>query len=209
MRLVPEGMDRHQLQRGDAEGLEMRDDRRLRQRLHGAGNRGVEAGPELGQAPDMRLVDHRLGPRTVRALVRVDRRVGRAGDAAGHEARAVRIGVAGELRPVGEGRGQLQRVGVEEEFGGVEAMPGLRLPRPVGAQAVGLAGAEAFDPSVMDGPRAAGEGDARLGARGVEEAELDPAAMFGEHGEVAAGGPAERLGAAFRHGADGHRVISR
>ena len=53
-------VDRHQLDRRDSQSLQVLDDRRMRQPLVGAALLLRDERMQLGQAPDMRLIDHGL-----------------------------------------------------------------------------------------------------------------------------------------------------
>ncbi len=64
--------------------------------------------------------------------------------------------------------------GIEEELRRVAAPAARRVPGPVDAEAVALAGPDAGDVAVPAEGGALGEVGAALAARLVEEAELDP-----------------------------------
>jgi len=130
----------------------------------------------------MQLVDD-LAIERERRLAHGRRRDRRRHDRLRHEARAVdavalRQAVAPQVeqrrleveRPV-----ERQRVGIDEQLGGVEAMPGLGLPGPLGAEAIARARRHAVDMAVMDiaSPSAkTNAAELRL-ARRVEQAEQD------------------------------------
>ena len=70
MRVVDEVVHRHQLDRGDAERLEVLDDHRVRDAGVGAAQLLRDVGVRLGQALDVRLVDDRVGVLAVAAAGR-------------------------------------------------------------------------------------------------------------------------------------------
>ena len=202
---------RHQLDRGDAQPLQVRDDRRVGQAQVGPALLLGHDRMLLGQPADVRLVDDGLvvrGPRRpVQAPVevRVDH----------HRARHVRRGV-GVVAPVrvaelvGEhrlapGDVAVDRLGVrvEQQLGRVAALPGGRVVGPVHPVAVALAGADAGQVAVPDEPVHLAQVDPALVAVVVEQAQLDPLGYLGEQREVGPGpviGGPERIAVARPYG---------
>ena len=71
-----------------------------------------------------------------------------------------------------------RRMGIGEQFGEVESMAALGLERPVGAQAVAIALAQAFDRSVKDIAGSRRQSDARgLAIARIEQAEIHRAGI--------------------------------
>ena len=186
---------RHQLDRRDAEPLQVRDHRRVGQAQVGAallvGNDRVLH----GQAADVRLVDDGLVVGDARRPVQVPVEV----RVHHHRARHVRRGV-GVVPPVrvpelvGEhrlppGDVALDRLGVrvDQQLVRVAALPLGRVVRAVDPVPVPLARADAGQVPVPDEPVHLVQVDARLGAGVVEQAELDPVGYLGEQPEVGPG----------------------
>jgi hypothetical protein len=194
--LVDDVMDRQELHGGDAERAEVRDRLLGGEPRVGAAQVVAHAGMELREAPDVRLVDHRLVPRRPRKLVAlpIERRVdhdalrdrGRVVLVVGLE---VGVGAAGDVRkhvrriPVDRA---LDRLGirVDQQLVGVEAPPLLRGPRPVHPVRVPPAGADLRQVAVPVERRPLGQRDARLVVVLVEEAELDVHGVLREQREV-------------------------
>ena len=150
-------MDRQQLHGGDAQALQVADRRGVRQAGIGAAQFLGDLRVPLGEALDVRLVDHHLVCRMAWQPIvgPVEIRVGH--HAAGHEGGAVgRLRAAvGVVEGVGEdglvpaqvaldGLG----IGIEQQLGGVAALSLLGRPRAVHAVAVALAGRRAGDVAV-------------------------------------------------------------
>ncbi len=157
----------------------------------------------LREPAHVRLVDHGVAPRDARAG---SERPGRLGDHDGvrHErqrvarvGRAVRVvaDLAADRRVVHEFAGEAPGVRVDEQLRGVVPQAGGRVPRPVDAEAVPLAGTDARDVAVPHAVGGAGERDpalavARRVVRGerrvhhVHEAQLDGGRVRREHGDV-------------------------
>ena len=206
--VVDELVHRHQLDGGDAEAGEVLDDGRVGdarvRAAHLLGHRRVE----LGEALHVGLVDDRVVHPVVRRAVvaPVEERVRH--DGAGHVRRAVGgvhlvrvvevVGEAGRV-PVDlavDGLG----VRVEQQLGRVAPQALVRLPRPVHAVAVALAGPDVGQVGVPAVAVDLGERDPDLDvvAVGPEQAQLDALGDAGEQREVGAGavvGRAERVGA--------------
>ncbi len=180
-RLAAEVLHRQQLHGRDTEPEEVLDRRRVRQ----TGVRPAEllgdARVRRGEALDVQLVDHRVGPRDVGRPVAlpVVRRVDdhRVRHERGRVVR-VRLGVVlaeGRAEHGGVGPQRTEQcagVGVGEQLGGVEAVAVPGVPRPVHPVAVALPGPDALDPPVPDvvGPV---EPHPALGAVVVEQAQVD------------------------------------
>ena len=180
-------MDRQELDRGDAEALDVVDDRLLAEAVEGAALRLGHGRVQLGEAAHMRFVEDRPVPGDARLRRRL--RVGGeiADDAFRHEGRAVALaeaqilvglgfdiiavmrGVPGDLAGIFPG------IGVEQQLVGVEAMPLLGLEAAMDAIAVALSGLHAGQVAVPDLVGVFRQGDAGdLGLPAlVEQAELD------------------------------------
>jgi hypothetical protein len=161
-----------------------------------------------GESLDVGLINDGLVPRCAqRAIVPPGER--RVDDhALGDVVRAVAV-VAGEIVTAAHGisedglvpvHGPVDGSGVrvEQQFGGVEAMPLAGLPRTGDAVAVPLSRTDLRQIDVPDVIRVLNQGDARrLGELGpVEQAQLHAGGVLGEEGEVDAGavpGRAERI----------------
>src|SRR5690606_31886423 len=101
-------------------------------------------------------------------------------------------GVAVDLGAVEELAGDAARVGVQEQLGGVVPQPGGRVPPPVDAQAVALAGGDAGDVALPRAVLAAVEREAALAGGAVvlvDEAQVHGRGVRGEHGDVDAVAP--------------------
>ena len=194
---------RHQLDRGDAEPLQVRDHRRVGQAQVGAALLVGDDRVLPGQAADVRLVDDGLVVGDARRPVQVPVEVRVHHD----RARDVRRGV-GVVPPVrvpelvGEHRlapvdAALDRLGVrvEQQLVRVAALPLGRVVRAVHPVPVPLARADAGQVPVPDEPVHLVQVDPRLGAVVVEQAELDPVGYLGEQPEV---GPGSVIGGTQR-----------
>ncbi len=139
--VLDEAVDRHQLERGHAEPLEVLDHAGMRQRRIGAALWNTHVVEELGEPLHVGLVDHRLGPGHVRRPVVAPRERVVDHNRFRHRRRAV-APVEGEVgarrehavaeQSVRPARLAEQRlgVGIDQQLVGVEAMP---LGRLVGA----------------------------------------------------------------------------
>ena len=163
--VLREGLDRHELDRGDAEPLEIGDHGRRRDRREGSPDVFSKEGVAHGQSADMRLVDD--GPRPgVAGMAGGDQRhrvedarlrdewraVALVLDEIGVVARADRVAVQ-RIVP-DELADELAAIGIEQELAVVEAMSLARRPRPGDAPAIDLAPADAGKVAVPDAVRA-------------------------------------------------------
>ena len=167
-RLGHRGVDRQQLDRGDPQALEVLDRHRVRQARVGAAQLLGHARQLVGQALDVGLVDDGAFAGHARAR---HHREGVTGDHADDRVTGrVQVGgsprlcrgdqVVGDLVGV-DGRAQVHLsvqgagIGVQQQLAGVVEQPLVRVPRPVGAVAVTLSGADAGDvgaPGAPQGP---------------------------------------------------------
>ncbi len=209
--VLHELVHRHQLDRGHAEPGQVLGDR-------GMGQPGVRAahllryvGVQLGEALHVGLVDDRLVVGHVEPAVALPVEV-RVGDDAERHVRAgvlVVAGVRARLEVVAEDRGVPVDlavgglgVGVEQQLGGVAAQPVRRLEGPVHAVAVALARLHVRQVAVPHVRVHLVDGEARLGAVGVDQAQLHPLGDLAEQREVRAApveGRAEGVGGAGPH----------
>lgn len=223
--LVGELMDGQQFDGGDAERGEVVEGGGVGESGVGAAQCGRDAGVAPGEAADVKFVDDGVGPGGFGAAV-VGPGVGPRGfavvgdDALGDVRGGVAVvadGVGGVLavpvagvavhlgRQGGEFAVDGAGVGVEQQFGGVPAGAGGRVPGAVHAVAVAGAGPDAGEEAVPDLVGDLFERVAGLVVGGVvEEADLDAFGAAGPQGEVGALGAAgsgveagaERLGPA-------------
>ncbi len=197
--IVEEGLDRHQLDRRDPEPDQMVDRARVGQATELAAQPVGQVPMLCGNALDVRLVDHGVGPGAVGAQVRppghgrIDHHAFRH-----HECRIAPV--EGEIAaavadPVAEDRivpadlaVEFQRVGVEQQLVGIEAVAVVRLVGTVDAIAVKLAGADLGQVAVPDlvGVFRKRHPGQLAPSAAVEEAELDPAGVGGEEREIRA-----------------------
>ena len=224
--VIEERLDRHQLDRGDAEPRQVLDHLRRAEPLEGAADRRMQVRVAPRHALDVRLVDHRLRPGPQPEPVRPPGMRGVDDPALRHRPRAVapverQVGVAA-ADPVAVERivpAQLARerpgVGVEQELVRIEPVPRLRLVGPVRAEPVELPGPQVGEVAVPDLVGELRQWDA-VGLPpplGVEEAELDPGGVGREDRDVHADsvpGCAERIRQAGRDpGAGRHGLPSR
>ncbi len=132
-----------------------------------------------------------------------------AGGPVGGRGEVLVDGVAVDLGAVDELAGDAARVGVQQQLGGVVPQPGGRVPAPVDAQAVALAGGDSRDVALPHAVLAAVEREAAL-AEGavvlVKEAQVHGGGVRGEHGDVDAVAPqvgAQRRGSTSHPLGDG------
>src|SRR4051794_29524331 len=182
--LVDERVHREQLDRGDAEGLQVLDDRLARKAEVGAAQLLRHLGMELREALDVQLVDHRVVPRRARRPV-VAPAEGAVDDLAAPEAGA-------DLAADQPG------VWIEEQLGRIEAVAPVRVVRAVDAITVELPRARVGQIAVPDEVGALAQLDTldlAPPAR-VEQAQLDALGVLREEREVDAGavpGRTERM----------------
>ena len=192
--VVHELVHGHELDRGDAEALQVVDDRRAGEARVGAAQLLGHVGVEHGHALDVGLVDDRLVQRRARVAVVVPVEVRVGDDGLGHERRAVVVVAAVGVAEVVREHGlvpldlALERlgVGVEQQLGRVAAVAVLGRVGAVDAEAVALARADVGEVAVPAEGRRLGQVDARLGAVLVEQAQLDALGDLAEQREVGA-----------------------
>ncbi len=166
---------------------------------------GRDVGVARGEALDVDLVEHRVAEGAPRELVVVpeeevvhDHALGRAGRVVPRIRRLVaHVGLdeAPHRRAPVDLVGDGARVGIEEDLPGVEAEPAPRLVRAVHAEAVELPRCEPGHEAVEHVGGELGQGQRlALGDAGgpVEQADVDPARVLGEDGEVDAGAVVRR-----------------
>ena len=187
-------MHRQQVHGGDAQALQVGDARVRGQAGVAAALRLGHAGVQLAEAAHMHFVQHAVRPGRGRRDITlpVELFVHHAGlqrqgaVVAKVHAQRVVVGLAAvRIAPL-EVADHLARIGVEQQLVRVEALPVLRLPRPVGTQSVDEAGAGSGQVAMPDIAAACRQGQARgLDApRIVVQAKLDGHGMRREHGEV-------------------------
>ena len=218
-RLVDDGRDGEQRDRGDPQALQVLEDGRLHEPQEGAAELLGHVRVLHRQAPDVRLVQDGVLPRDVRprhplpvegvvdhgaqrrvrrAVALVAQLAAGAGDRA-HEARVPAVRPPDRLG-----------VGIEQHLVGVEAVALVGRPRAVDAEAVATAAAEARHVPV---PHRAGPlGEHQRAARlrvvgGVEQHHLDAGGVLGVDREVHAAGV--RRGARAGTGARARRRATR
>ncbi len=194
-RVVQELVHRHQLDRGDADALQVVDHRGVPDRGVGAAQLLRDVGVQLGEALDVRFVDDALGVRDLGGAVTgpVEERVH---DDAEQHARGgvVVVALVGIAELVREHRlappdvvaGRL-RVRIEQQLVRVAAQTLVGIPRPVDAVAVPLTRLHLGQVDVPDVAVHLGQLDARLDAGVVEQAQLDLLGHLAEEREVGAG----------------------
>ena len=189
-------MDRHELDGGDAEREQMRDDGPGGDTRVCAAQFRRNVRVQHGHAAHMGLVDdRRVGGMTRPALAApVEGRVDH--DAERRERRAVAlvehqvaVGIADLIAE--QLIGPLERpadalgVGIEQQLVGIEAQPGVRIVRAVHAVAVQLPRSDLGQVQVPGPVGALADPDAGLVlARGIEQAQLDGFRTLGEQREV-------------------------
>ena len=196
--VVHEVMDRHELDRGDAETAQVVDDRGMSDAGVGAAEMLGHVGMPGSQALDVRLVDHGLVPRDARRPIVTPRERGVDDDGLRHAVRAValvarEIGVGVSDRVPEQrvaplhGARERARVRVDQKLRRVEAVPRRGVIRPMHPVPVALAGARVGKVHVPDMVAPLAHRDPRdlLTAVGpVEEAELDALGVLREEGKV-------------------------
>ena len=192
--VLDELVHRHQLHGGDAEGLQVLDDRGVAHRHVGAADRLVDVRVLHGQALDVGLVDDGVvvlvGRRVVVAPVEV------GGDHHGvHGVRGRVLGVAlGRVLEivavqrgvVGGHPGDRLGVRVQQQLAGIAALPIGGIEGAVHAVAVPLPGLHRWQVDVPHVGVHLGHLDAALRAVLVEQAQFDAISGFGEEGEIGA-----------------------
>jgi hypothetical protein len=158
--VIKEGVHREQLDRGDAEVLEVGDHRRRREPGIGAAQLRRQIRMTGREPLDVELVDHRIVERGIGAAIVAPGKGAVDDDPLGDGPGVVLLvshQVISTPQRITEYRsipidtaGQRPRVWVDEELGWVEAMPGLRLPWAVDPIAVALAGTDARQIAVPD-----------------------------------------------------------
>ena len=206
-------MHREQLDRGDAEVLEVGDHRRRGEPGIGAAQLRGQVWMTGGEPLDVQLVDHRVVERGVGAAVVAPGKGAVDDDPLGHAPGVVVLvphQVIAASQRIAEDRsipvdtaGQRPRVRVDEELGPVEAMPGLRLPRAIDPIAIALAGTDARQIAMPDVGRHLAQRHALLVLPGfVEQAQLDPGRVLAEQREVRSDAVPRRAEREPRSGAD-------
>ena len=214
--VIDELVHGHQFDGGDAELLQVRDDRRVRHAGVGAALLLGDLGVQLGQALDVGLVDDRLVVRDAEVVVAVPVEE-RVDDHAHHHVRrgvlvvdGVRLAqVVGEQRRVPvdlavHGLG----VRVQEQLVRVEPVAGVGVVRPVDAVAVLLPGLDLREVAVPDVAVHFVELEPRLRAVVIEEAQLHFFGAFAEQREVRAGAVKSGSQRISRSGPDFHACSS-
>jgi hypothetical protein len=187
-------MHRQQAHRSDAQVLQVGEGRVRGQAGVGATVGFGYAGVQLAEAAHMHFVQDAVRPGRgrrgialpVEAVVHHTGLQRQGAVVAPIHAQRVVTGLAAvHVAPL-ELANHLARIGVEQQLVRVEALPLLRLPRPVGTQAVDQAGTSATEVAVPDIAAARGQDQAcGLGtAAVVVQAQLDGGGMRREHGEV-------------------------
>jgi len=189
--LVGHGVHRQQLDRGDAETLEMLDDRQGGEPGVGATQRRGHLRVLLREALHMQLVEHRVAHRRARRPV-----IAPAERAVDHLATALSRG---------DPAADQACIGVEQRPGGIEAVAARRLVRAVHAVRIELPRARFGQVAVPDEIAALAQLDAlpqvpfRAAALTLEQAQLDALGVLREKGEIdsrAVPGRPERIRAA-------------
>ncbi len=185
---------RHQLDRGDAEPLQVLDDRGRRQPRVAAAQLGRYAGMPQRQAADMRLVDQGLVIRRAQLLIAGPVKIRVDDDIPWHIRGAVvsvqrsQVSAAANVREQGRAGRDLAidglAVGVEQQLGRIAPVPAAQVVRAVHAVAVPLARADVGQVAVPDEPVDLAQRDRCLSAVGVEQAKFNQLSNLGEDREV-------------------------
>ena len=194
--VVQELVHGHQLDRGDAQPLQVLDDGRVRHPRVGAPQVGRHLRVAHGEPLDVALVQHGLVPGDAQRMVVAPLEPRVADHRARHERGAVLV-VAGPVIAAEwvavDGRIPLHlaverpRVGVEQQLVLVAAHAGLGEVRPVHPVSVALPGADAGQEAVPYVAVGLGHVQPLLAAAGVvEQTELDALGHLGEEREVGA-----------------------
>jgi hypothetical protein len=191
---VNELVDGQQLDRGDAEALEVLDDGGMREPRIGAAQRLGHVWVQVGQSLDVGLVDDRVGERCARRSV-----VAPVEGLFSHDGAGDVWSRVGGVAPV-DGRVPLDAatdgagVGIEEQLGRVAAQTGVRVPRAVDPEAVTRAVAGPGHVTLPDAAIGELERMALLAAAFVEEADVHAVGDAAEHREANAVALAVRAG---------------
>ena len=185
-------MDRHQLDRRDSQSLQVLDDRRMRQPLVGAALLLRDQRMQLGQAADVRLVDHGLVVARPRRPVNAPVEVRIHHHRPRHVRRRIRV-VALVRVPDGVGihRGvpadaalDRLRIRIQQQLGRVAAVPGSRVIGAVDPVPVPLARSDARQVTMPDEPVHLAQRHPGLRAVVGEQAQFHLLGYLREHGEV-------------------------
>ena len=194
--VMQELVHRHQLDRGDAQPLQVLDDGGVRHPGVGAAQVGRDLRVAHGEPLDVALVQHGLVPGDAQRTVVAPLEPRAADHRARHERGAVLVVAGPVVAAEGvavHGRVPLHlpverpRVGVEQQLVLVAADARVGEVRPVHAVSVALPGADAGQEAVPHVAVGLGHVQPLLAAAGVvEQAELDALGDLGEQGEVGA-----------------------
>ena len=197
MAVVDEGVDRHQLDGGDAELVQMLEHGRVGQRRVGAALLLGDLRVQLREALDVQFIDQRIAPRRRRRpvvapveVVLDDLRLGHQDGVVAPVERQIGVFCADLVAEVGVVPAQAicraSRVGVEQQLVRVEAVTLFRPVRTVHAVAVEQTGAFARQIAVPDEIGLLRHGDALDFAPPVcvEQAQLNFRRVFREEREI-------------------------
>ena len=177
--LVDPGDNRHQLDGADVELLEVRNHGRMRQRGDGAALRFRHIGMERGEPGDIEFVDQPAAREAGRLMRHVPGRP--LHNRAGHEIGGI-LAINGKARVLHEAAVEFERIGIDQQLGGIEPEVLLRRIGSVRAVAVARAGKIARHFCLPDlAPQ--GHGTARFGGA-IEQAQLDCFGQRSAHGEA-------------------------
>ena len=191
-RVLYELVDRHELDRRHAEVRQVLDHGGVADRGVGPADVLGNAGMQLREPLDVRLVEHRVVVAVARGAIflPLEERIrhDRLHDMRGGVLRVALLRVSERIR---EARGRpVDRpfvglgVGIQQELAGIAAMAVRRVVGPVHAIAVALPGLGAREIGVPDERVLLGHRDARLRAVTVEQAELDALRDLREEREI-------------------------
>ena len=189
-------MHGHELDRRDAELVQVRDDRRMRQAQVGAALLLRDDRMLLGQAADVRLVDNGLVVGSARRPVQVPVEERARHDRTRHVRRGVGLTTSiPRERPIVAVQSVISDnctlnglgVRIKEQLGRVTQIALDWIPRAIDAVPVPLARADPWQVPVPDESVHLVQVDPGLGAVVVEQAELDPLRYLREQPEVGPG----------------------
>ncbi len=199
MAIVEEGMDRQQLDGGDAESLEVIDHNAAAQATESAAPFGGHVIVQLGQSLDVRLVDDRVLPRDLRALLGGrrgggldDHRLRHATRIVAPIERKIATRAAGAVAEMGvaphQPSGERLGMRVDQQLVRVKTKAALGIVGAVHAIAVKLSGRDVVEVAVPDVLGALGQRHAMQFAPAliVEQAQFHLFGIGGEEGEVGA-----------------------